>query len=90
MPSLPLHTYTYTYTYSSDRALVPFFHPSPSLLVFGGAQVAEEVRAHLMARHAIDLTDLPGSLTAAKLQRAFSPDGSGMLELYWLPAMEAR
>ena len=28
-------------------------------------------------------------LTMPRLQRAFSPDGSGMLELYWLPAMEA-
>ena len=32
---------------------------SPSFSL--GAQVAEEVRAHLLARHAIDLTDLPGS-----------------------------
>ena len=52
------------------------------------ARVAEEVRSHLLTRHGVDLTDLRGSLSAARLQRAFSPDGSGMIELYWLPAME--
>ena len=30
-----------------------------------------------------------GPLSLGKLQRAFSPDGSGMIEAYWLPAMEA-
>ena len=52
------------------------------------ARVAEEVKAHLLKRHGVDLADLRGSLSAARMQRAFSPDGSGMIELYWLAAME--
>jgi len=52
------------------------------------ARVAEEVKAHLLRRHGVDLSDLRGSLSAARMQRAFSPDGSGMVELYWLAAME--
>ena len=52
------------------------------------ARVAEEVKAHLLKRHGVDLSDLRGSLSAARMQRAFSPDGSGMIELYWLAAME--
>ena len=52
------------------------------------ARVAGEVKAHLLKRHGVDLSDLRGSLSAARMQRAFSPDGSGMIELYWLAAME--
>mmetsp|Transcript_50509 Transcript_50509/g.83708 ORF Transcript_50509/g.83708 Transcript_50509/m.83708 type:complete len:744 (-) Transcript_50509:304-2535(-) len=51
-------------------------------------RIASEVTVHLRDRHGLDLADLRGCLTLPKLQRAFSPDGSGMLELYWLPAME--
>ena len=37
----------------------------------------------------LDTSDLPNSLTLPKISRAFSPDGSGMLEMFWLPSMEA-
>lgn len=48
-----------------------------------------ELKAHLWQHHEIDLDDLHQTLTLKRLSAAFSPDGSGMVEMYWLPAMEA-
>ena len=52
------------------------------------AAIATDVREHLLRRHGIDLDDAVRTLTLPRLQRAFSPDGSGMLEVYWLRSME--
>jgi len=51
--------------------------------------LAEELRAHLLAKHEIELDALKETLTLSRLTSAFSPDGSGMIELYWLHSMDA-
>ena len=40
-------------------------------------ELLSQVRSHLLKRHTIDLNNLHSTLTLSKLQRAFSPDGSG-------------
>lgn len=51
-------------------------------------RVASDVQEYMRSRHSLDVGAPPGALTLPKLQRAFSPDGSGMIELYWLASME--
>ena len=51
-------------------------------------RVAADVRAYMRSRHGLDVDDLAKTLSIERLRRAFSPDGSGMLEVYWLQAME--
>jgi hypothetical protein len=51
--------------------------------------LSSELKGHLWEQHKIDLDDLNETLTMNRLSAAFSPDGSGMVEMYWLPAMEA-
>ena len=64
-------------------------------------RVAAQVRAYIRERHGLDVESLPGSdpsleigtqisedISLERLKRAFSPDGSGMLEIFWLSAME--
>ena len=48
-------------------------------------RVAAGVREHLLERHGLDLDELASTLTMARLQRSFSPDGSGVLKLYSNP-----
>ena len=55
-------------------------------------QLGLSVREYLKQRHGLDVDDEEArqrTFTLPRLMRAFSPDGSGMIELYWLASMEA-
>ena len=55
-------------------------------------QVASSVRSYLNERHGLDLSSedsIRRTFTVQRLLRSFSPDGSGMIELYWHKDMEA-
>ena len=78
-------------------AHIAFFERYGFVVVEGAVErgvalaAAAGVREHLHQRHGLDVSSedaLSRTLTLPRLVRAFSPDGSGMIEAYWLAAME--